>query len=105
MPFVEITINGSYEMSDAMLLFLCGFIMFFIGEIGKIRLLRRLSYVLIVIPCLIVVAYHALEGYYRHLNVSIFPFDIVVIFVWIKTLCYKICPALGYLIIAFQINR
>ena len=105
MPFVEITTNASFEMSDTMLMLLCAFIMFFIGEIGKIRLLRRLSYVWIVIPWLIFGMYHLFEIYYQHWGIRVIPSDIVVMFIWIKTLCYKICPSLGYLIIAFQIKK
>lgn len=105
MPFVEITTNASFEMSDTMLMLLCAFIMFFIGEIGKIRLLRRLSYVWIAIPWLIFGMYHLFEIYYQHWGIRVIPSDIVVMFIWIKTLCYKICPSLGYLIIAFQIKK
>lgn len=105
MPFVVTAISTSYEISDLMMIFLSAFIMFFIGETGRIKLLRRLAYVFVVIPLLVVGTYFAFDMYYQYSGAIGFPSETVYVFSYIKSLCYIICPSLCYLIISLQIKN
>lgn len=105
MPFVETAISTSYEISDMMMLFLSAFIMFFIGETSRNMLLRRLAYVFVVIPWLVLGTYYAIDMYYQYSGVIGFSGATVSVFAWFKSICYKICPSLCYLIISIQIKK
>ena len=105
MPFVETTISTSYEMSDMIMLFLGAFVMFYIGVIGNNKMLMRLSYVFVVTPWIVTGTYFALDMYYQYIGVVAFPSQVASIIIGLKTLCYKICPLLCYLIISLQIKK
>jgi hypothetical protein len=104
LPFVATAVLAFYETAELFSIMTAAACMLICGVLTDRRKLRRMSYIYILIPMVVLTIFGTIHQYYEYSDI-IFLYELLITYSYIKSIVYILYPSAGYCILALFMRR